>query len=88
MKIDLSHPLANKVQVLDFMGHPITYIYDFDTVTEIASMYVMGNTSGRLIIIKDETCSDEKQGDVLRVSVKLPGAKLVYRDTGLPVEDQ
>lgn len=85
MKIDTNHPEADKVMVLDFMDKQIKCVKSFDTETNIAEIYVPCGDKG-YVVIRDLSDPVETHGKLLTLEVHLPGARLVYKDTGLPVE--
>lgn len=87
MKIDGDHPMARKIQIVDFLGNPVPYVHSFDTETKEAELYIPNGGTGlnKFVVIKDES-DDAKSGTVLLVSTKLPGATVVHKETGEPME--
>ncbi len=81
MIIDVKHKLFDKVILLDITGKHIKNTVSFDTETNDTELLLM--TGDGYIVVTDGSL---KSRTVPRVTVNLPGAKLIYKDTRKRVE--
>ena len=90
MVVKCGHRLFGKVQLLDLKGNIIGSCYSYNTKTKLAKLYIIGKTKkGKpavVVIGKTFIGPESKDNKTLRVSVKIPGSKLVFKSTGKEVK--